>query len=89
MEAAKLGTPLIARDIPVFREVAGAHALYFSGLDPQSVADVVKHWLALAALEKVPLPGRLRTKTWEETTSDLLDAIFAETHRGYIHKVQI
>ena len=31
IEAAHYGLPIIARDIPVFREVAGEHAYYFHG----------------------------------------------------------
>jgi glycosyltransferase involved in cell wall biosynthesis len=33
IEAARHGLPIIARDIPVFREVAQEHALYFAGDD--------------------------------------------------------
>ena len=33
IEAARHNLPILARDIPVFREVAGDHALYFSGLE--------------------------------------------------------
>jgi glycosyltransferase involved in cell wall biosynthesis len=32
IEAAQYGLPIIARDIPVFREVAGDHASYFTSL---------------------------------------------------------
>ena len=49
IEAAQHKLPIIARDIPVFREVAGEHAYYFSGLDPQSLAESVKNWLTLNA----------------------------------------
>ena len=45
IEAAQHKLPIIARDIPVFREVAGEHAHYFNGLEPQVLADAIKHWL--------------------------------------------
>jgi glycosyltransferase involved in cell wall biosynthesis len=41
IEAARHGLPLIARDIPVFREVAREHALYFSGRPWQTWAQNV------------------------------------------------
>ncbi|WP_115760418.1 glycosyltransferase, partial [Escherichia coli] len=47
IEAAQHKLPIIARDIPVFREVAGNHALYFSGATPDTLANAVKEWLTL------------------------------------------
>jgi glycosyltransferase involved in cell wall biosynthesis len=46
IEAAKHGLPIIARDIPVFHEVAGAHATYFANkLDCATISESVKNWL--------------------------------------------
>ena len=36
VEAAQHGLPIIARDLPVFMEVAGEHAFYFSGMAPET-----------------------------------------------------
>lgn len=47
IEAAQHGLPIIARDIPVFREVAGEHAYYFGGEDAQTLADALRVWLSL------------------------------------------
>ena len=47
IEAARHGLPIIARDIPVFREVAGAHAFYFEG-DSDVLAEAIKQWLVPA-----------------------------------------
>ena len=47
IEAAQHATPIIARDIPVFREVAGDHAFYFDGLEASALADAIHQWLAL------------------------------------------
>eukprot|EP01034_Spumella_vulgaris_P033098 gene33098-40845_t len=54
IEAAHASLPLIARDLPVFREVAGTHAHYFSGLEPAALADAVQQWLALDAAGDAP-----------------------------------
>ena len=32
--------PIIARDIPVFREVAGDHAFYFRGSIPEALSQI-------------------------------------------------
>jgi len=45
IEAARHGLPIIARDLPVFREVAGEHAEYFDGLDPESLAQAIRNWM--------------------------------------------
>ena len=42
IEGAHHGKPLILRDIPVSREIAGDHATYFSGLDPEPLADCIE-----------------------------------------------
>jgi glycosyltransferase involved in cell wall biosynthesis len=39
IEAAQHKLPIIARDIQVFREVAGEYAFYFSGLEAELLAD--------------------------------------------------
>jgi len=39
-----------ARDIPVFREVAGEYAFYFSGNKLEDLADAVKAWFGLVWL---------------------------------------
>jgi|GEM_PF-2999818 len=39
VEAARHSLPIIARDIPVFKEVARDKAYYFTGNDDQSLAD--------------------------------------------------
>lgn len=43
-EAGRMGTPLLLRDLPIFREVAGERAQYFSGEDPQVLAKALLDW---------------------------------------------
>lgn len=75
VEAAQHKVPIIARDIPVFREVAGSHALYFSGLDPNALAYSVQAWLALHEKGAVPQSINLPWLTWKQSTRNLLDVI--------------
>jgi glycosyltransferase involved in cell wall biosynthesis len=54
IEAAQHKLPIIVRDIPVFREVAGNHAFYFSGKEPTDLAGAVVRWLELYRSGKNP-----------------------------------
>ena len=75
IEAAQQDIPLIARDIPVFREVAGEHAHYFSGADPSSLANSVQCWLELHDRGAAPKSGGIKFLTWEQSAHQLLRCI--------------
>jgi len=75
IEAAQHNLPIIARDIPVFREVAGEYAFYFSGMEPETLADAVKKWLALNARGCNPASICMPWLTWHQSTQQLLKAI--------------
>ena len=75
IEAARHKLPILARDIPVFREVAGGHASYFSGLAPQNLAEAVLHWLAQDHAGTVPKSEAIPWLTWAESTQQMLDVI--------------
>jgi len=83
IEAAQHKLPIIARDIPVFREVAGEHALYFSGLKPSDLAHTVSEWLSLNSNGIAPQSVSMPWLTWRESAQQLLthinlNAIFDE-----------
>ncbi|GBQ85567.1 glycosyltransferase [Gluconacetobacter johannae DSM 13595] len=80
VEAIKHGKPLIARDIPVFREVAGDDAFYFSESNPDDTARRLKEWIALYTRGKVPESNGRRIYTWKEATEILIDRIFSSKH---------
>lgn len=66
--------PLLARDIPVFREVAGEHAQYFTDDTPGNLSRTLANWLA------EPKPASttrndLRDHTWAESTQHILKAL--------------
>jgi glycosyltransferase involved in cell wall biosynthesis len=76
IEAAQYGIPIVARNLPVFREVASDHAYYFSGLEETALADALREWLALG--DRVPASNGIRWYTWQESTRDLLDVVVRE-----------
>ena len=72
VEAARHGVPIVARDLPVFREIAGEHAFYFSGLEPAELADALRTWLGLFRHGEHPKSDKLPRLTWKESTTELL-----------------
>lgn len=75
IEAAKNDLSIIARDIPVFREVAGEHAFYFKGMDPEDISCAVKKWLELYKLKKHPESKRMTWLTWKESAQKLMEIL--------------
>jgi glycosyltransferase involved in cell wall biosynthesis len=81
IEAAKYGLQIIARDIPVFREVAGQHAFYFRGEDPQALADALRAWLSLG--EAAPSSKGIPWLTWHQSSRQLLGVALGEQWYRY------
>lgn len=79
IEAARHKVPIIARDIPVFREVAGDCALYFRGKNPEDLAKAIIEWLELAKKDSVPLSVNMPWQTWEQATQQLLGSIIPKS----------
>ena len=75
IEAAQHGIPILARSLPVFREVAGEHAAYFEGLAPQDLADAVNGWLALQRAGTAPPSTGMPWLTWDGSAQQALDAL--------------
>jgi glycosyltransferase involved in cell wall biosynthesis len=72
IEAAQQGLPIIARDLPVFKEVAGEYAFYFNGLDAQDMVDGVTAWLELHAAGRHPTSTQMPWMTWRQSAAQLL-----------------
>ncbi|WP_296824737.1 glycosyltransferase family 1 protein, partial [Sulfurovum sp.] len=76
IEAAQHKKSIIARDIPVFREVAGEYAYYFdNSKEPEVIALAVKEWLELYKNDKHPKSDGMPWLTWEESTKQLLHCL--------------
>lgn len=75
VEAARYGLPVLARDIPVFREVAGDHAYYFDGFAPIDLATAVERWLRLDGQGRAPQSHDIPRSSWRESTITMLDVI--------------
>ena len=78
IEAAQHKLPIIARDIPVFHEVAECHAFYFNGNEPEDLAKAVHEWLELHQSGRHPKSDDMPWLTWKQSTQQLLDVILRE-----------
>ncbi len=67
IEAAQHGLPILARDIPVFREVAGEHASFFNGRTPEALVEAVSEWLKLRAQNRHPRSEGMPCLTWAQS----------------------
>ena len=75
IEAASHHLPIIARELPVFREVAGEHAYYFSGLSGEDLSKAVIAWLELLAHDATPKSDHMPHLTWAQSCEQILPLI--------------
>ena len=78
IEAAKHGIPIIARDIPIFREVAGDHAYYFRGEAARDLADAFKIWLVNYSRKQHVPSADMPWLTWQRSTEMLKTALLEQ-----------
>jgi glycosyltransferase involved in cell wall biosynthesis len=74
IEAAQHNISVMARDISIFREVAGENAFYFSGSD-DNIVQAVLEWTGLYKDNQQPKSGKMSYLTWRESAKKLLDVI--------------
>ncbi len=75
IEAAQHGLPIIARDLPVFREVAGQHATFFASPAPADLAVALREWFVLDRDGKAPPSEGMQWLTWAESAAELMQVV--------------
>lgn len=75
IEAAKQQLPIIARDLPIFREIAQQHAFYFDSQEPDHLATALTEWISLYQADKHPKSIEMSWLTWQASTQQLLDIL--------------
>jgi glycosyltransferase involved in cell wall biosynthesis len=75
VEAAKHGLPIIARDIPVFREVGRDGTAYFSATTGEALASFITAWLKKFKRGETPNPAQVRQVTWRQSAIALLGRV--------------
>lgn len=71
VEAAYFGKPVLARDIPVFREVAGNTATFFSGNSSNGIVEALAGWINAIESGEFNPPSGLNCATWEKSCLEL------------------
>jgi glycosyltransferase involved in cell wall biosynthesis len=75
IEAAKYKLPIICRDIPVFREIAGQHAHYFIASNGGELAHSIQHWLDEYKIKNHPKSEHMPYLTWKQSADMLLNIL--------------
>ena len=73
VEAAKYDLPVLARDIPVFREVAGEHATYFD----DDLTSACRDWLADLRTGGAVRSGGIAAWSWADSAQELMGKVLA------------
>ncbi|MFP1130187.1 glycosyltransferase family 4 protein [Asticcacaulis sp. W401b] len=81
VEAAFHGKPIIARDLPVFREIGGEGAYYFSAVEPDEFRLHLKAWIDLWQRQMHPQPVATPL-SWEDSTDELFSILVAKKNVG-------
>jgi hypothetical protein len=80
IEAARHGLPIVARDIPVFREVTDGQAMLFDDTrQPHVIFQAICDWLALYAKEQHPRSDALPYLTWVDSACNALEIVLGNT----------
>lgn len=87
IEAARHGCPVLARDIPVFREVAHTHAHYFAAESPAGLSSAILAWLALHAQNKHPVSSGMHALSWRKSAQNLLALVCADAKESQAKQV--
>ena len=72
VEAAHFGLPIICSDIPVFKEVAGEYADYFTVNNVNALKDAITAW---TKCEEHPDSGKMRIYSWKECAIEVFDIL--------------
>jgi glycosyltransferase involved in cell wall biosynthesis len=88
IEAARHNLPVLARDIPVFREVAGEHATYFTGTTPQALAEAVNRWLEMQRAGRLTPSDGMPWMDWAQATQAMLDVILHDQWQDHWQPVE-
>lgn len=83
IEAAQHGLPILTRDLPVFREVAGEHAAYWQG-DAGALAQALRQWLSAHQAGQAPASAGLPWLTWQQAAEQLLRAVLGPEAQAII-----
>ena len=80
VEATTYALPLILRDIPVFREIAGDNPWYFATKDSHELAVSLESWIAEYLCGNISPNELMKITSWQDTCNQIVD-IFRRDRR--------
>ena len=70
-----VGKPMLLRDLAIFREIADAHARFFSASTGVQLAQDLEDWIRQLRDGSAVSSRTMKTLTWRESTQALLRAL--------------
>jgi len=86
IEAAQHDCPILARDLPVFREVAGEHASYFSGNSPLQLAIALKQWIGKLKKGVARQSSGMPCLTWKECAVQIVNLLSDDKDSQWVYR---
>jgi len=78
IEAAQYKLPILVRDLPIFREITGSYATYFSGETPADLAHTLQLWLKELSDGTAISSEDMPWITWKESANRLMEIILKD-----------
>ncbi len=75
VEAAQHKLPIIARDLPVLREIGQEHAYYFHGVEASDLSSAIEQWIDLRRQDRHPTSDHLPWLTWRSSAAQFLQTM--------------
>lgn len=75
IEAAQYGIPLIISGIPVFKEIAEDHAIYFEPQNSHSLVKAIEKHKQLVSENKMPSSTQIKYNTWNQAYHQLMSVV--------------
>lgn len=75
IEAARQNVPVIARDLPIFREVGGDGVFYFKADSGDQLGRALLEWITLRNSRQTPDPRLIRVLSWTQSADQLITCV--------------
>jgi glycosyltransferase involved in cell wall biosynthesis len=86
VEALRYRLPVLCSDIPIFREIAGPHAVYFDPFDVASIVAALEAFLVRGDYPPRALAEPFSWIAWEESVGLLLDLLLHARERATLQR---
>lgn len=88
VEAAQHNCPVLARDLPVFLEVAGLHATYFKTHSPLMLAMSILSWVNALRKGSAPQSSAMPWLSWKECTASIIILLTDKSDPNWVYQLE-